>query len=620
MRAFETGRMGRPEIAPLPAKVPGSVRGALLRAGRIPDPYRGADSRASEFIEHRHWIFRTTVDVPAAAADARIVLTCESIDGAGEIWVDGECVAEFAHAFVPVEADLTAAAGRTGVELALVFTTPPSSLGQVGWTSENLAWKPRFYYGWDWTPRLVQIGVPGAIAIEVRSSGRPQLAALSIDFIPLTPGHDGRVSGAGVVTGRVAASDDRSSVAARLSDARGETVATGQTVDGVFELRAEVAGWWNADHPRYRLEIAAERPGADAVAVFDGWIGFRQLEWLHTAGAPSDAEPWICVVDGTPIFLRGVNWVPVRPDYADVDDAEIVRRVQTYRDLGFNLIRVWGGAALERPAFYEECDRLGMLVWQELPLSSSGLDNCPPDDPAFAAEFARIARSYAVRLRHHPSLALWSGGNELAGVPHEPYPPGIPITAAHPTIAAAESTLDAVDPGRKFVPTSPSGPRFGADDPDERGKGLHHDVHGPWSHSGPVETWQAYWAADDAMLRSEVGIAGASGADILDAYGWRESTGGLAELWAHAAAWWLTGTEDGSDEWIEQSQSRQAELLAIAARESLARFPACAGFIVWMGHDAFPCPVSLSVLDFWGRPKPAAQALADLFGSLAPRH
>ncbi len=221
-------------------------------------------------------------------------------------------------------------------------------------------------------------------------------------------------------------------------------------------------------------------------------VGFRSIEWLAAQDAPPGADPWLCVVNGRPLFLQGVNWVPIRADYADVTAEEVRARLVAYRDLGVNIVRVWGGAALESEAFYDACDELGILVWQELPLSSSGLDNDPPHD----AEFAARARRHREELRgspraHHPSLALWGGGNELTAV-SAPAVPGLPLDDRHPALGAARAAFADADPGRRFVATSPMGPRFEADQA-EFGLGLHHDVHGPWDWPGDLASWQRYW-------------------------------------------------------------------------------------------------------------------------------
>lgn len=300
-------------------------------------------------------------------------------------------------------------------------------------------------------------------------------------------------------------------------------------------------------------------------------------------------------------------------------------RLETYKSMGVNLIRVWGGCSRERDQFYDLCDELGMLVWQELPLSSSGLDNRPPDDPQFCEQFAQIASYYAKTLHWHPSLLVWSGRNELAqpepGVPGS----GLPCTFDHPALGAARSAIREYESERKIVPASPSGARYSADaESEEFGTGVHHDVHDPWGPADKINTaeWKEYWADDDAMLRSEVGIAGSSDLELLERYSLvGQNLADRFDIWRHTSNWWIEKgdiPEGPLAEWVKNSQDAQAEALCVAVQATMDRFSACGGFFVWMGHDSFPCAVSLSPLDYDGRMKPAAVALGKTFRRTLP--
>ena len=613
----ERAKVSTSDVGPIPAALPGSVRGALVAAGIAPSPYRGTDSRASEWIENRHWTFERTIPVSTLKdrltdSDDRIVLEADMLDGEGVILIGETVVGEFADAFIRQRFDITGAIDRGGDTLTLVFTRVPDALGQNGWTSRIRDWKPRFSFGWDWTPRLVQLGVAEGIRLRVGPDWRLDAAALST---ALDDDGDGSVEVALSRCGLPAEAEVELSVvdgSGRLAATASTTAADRCAVALVRPERWQVrpAG----DQRLYTVRLDVRHGGSSRSLVRR--VGFRTLEWRSAPGAPSGAAPWLCAVNGVEIFLAGVNWVPLRPDHADVTDDEVRARVRTYRDLGFNAIRVWGGAAAERAAFYDECDRLGMLVWQDLPLSSSGLDNEPPADDAIVGEFRRIAGDYATRLGHHASLALWCGGNELTRVT-APAVPGAPLSIGHPALAAAGAVLAQLAPGTRYVPTTPSGPRFEAS-AAEFGLGLHHDVHGPWEFGGTEEEWDAYWAGDDALFRSEVGVAGASAADLLAEFGLLPSDADdeqLRALWTHSSGWWLAAF-DARDrslsvrDWLVTSAERQARMLGVALLRTLTRFPAVGGFLLWMGHDTFPCAVSLSIVDVRGRPKPAARELA----------
>jgi beta-mannosidase len=81
-------------------------------------------------------------------------------------------------------------------------------------------------------------------------------------------------------------------------------------------------------------------------------VGFRSVEWRSCEGAPAGADPWICAINGVPVFLQGVNWTPVRPNFADVTEKEVFRLFDQYKTMGCNILRVWGGAVLEKESFY----------------------------------------------------------------------------------------------------------------------------------------------------------------------------------------------------------------------------------------------------------------------------
>lgn len=289
-----------------------------------------------------------------------------------------------------------------------------------------------------------------------------------------------------------------------------------------------------------------------------------------------------------------------------------------------------GGAYLEKTCFYDLCDEFGLLVWQEFPLSSSGIDNWPPDDQVSIDVLCTIARSYMERRRHHVSLLLWCGGNELQALPGDERPLA---ASTAPLLAAVAQVVAEYDPQHRFLPTSPSGPSFESSFESykaENGQGLHWDVHGPWIAGGALdEDWLRYWEVDDALFRSEVGAPSASPAALI-----RQHAGTIPPFPAHwgntlwrRTSWWIEWisfiTEHARepqdlDEYVQWSQRRQARALAIAARACKDRFPRCGGFLIWMGHDAFPVTANTSIVDFAGGMKPAVSVLSRIFHGVAP--
>lgn len=617
MRSMELGLQLKTDTPEVPATVPGSVQGALRRAGILPDWSDGTASRDCEWVEHRQWEF--VARLPPLPAGGRIELRADGLDHSGWILVDGREVAAFTGSLLRHRIDLGAWLGDGAAhELALVFAEPPDEQGQIGWTSQSRHFKPRYSYSWDWSPRLVPIGVWDRLAI-VAAPPAAEVVAATAELDPDLRGGSLRLRLAVERAGRctVVLRDPAGAEAAR-------TVADLGPGEHALALHAAaVQPWWPngaGAQPLYALETAWDGTAIDARSV-----GFKRVRYEANPGAAPGALPWVCVVNGRPLFLQGTNWTPAALDFHAVGAADYAELVALYRGMGCNLLRVWGGAHLEREAFYEACDRAGLLVWQEFPLSSSGIDNWAPEDPEAIARLCGIARDYIRRRCHHASRLLWCGGNELQSAAGRKDGCGVPLTLAHPCLEALDAVVREEDPGIRFLPCSPYGPCFMAD-PTRFGEHHAQHVHGPWSMGpGGLEAWRAYWAADDSTFRSEVGLPGAQSEALMRRHG-----GGAAwpadatsAWWLHASSWWFEPelvaqvahlpADEALAAFIRLSQDRQAEGLAIAAAACKARFPACGGFIVWMGHDCFPCPANTAVIGFDRRPKPAYAALQRVF-------
>jgi len=633
-RSVETTFWLESDIAAMPARLPGSVQQNLRDHGLLADWNIGFGSRAAEWVEHRHWVFTTTIPSDALVGverGERFFLHADSLDYSGWVLVNGKIAGTFRGPHQPAVIELTATLAsfspETPITLALVFGTPPEAFGQIGYTSETTDLKPRYNYSWDWCPRLVPLGVRGALELE---SGLDRAVSLTSAVTHLDENL--------VHATAEAVIDFDPSLLPNTGPLVAELTIAGMTRSmdlepGKNTLRVSLenpALWWprgEGAQALHELKVSV-RDAANAVRLrATRTVGFKHVAWRANKGAPADALPWLCVVNGRPIFIQGVNWTPIRLAYEDTTVAETERLVGLYRDMGCNLLRVWGGAFLESPEFYAACDRAGLLVWQEFPLSSSGLDNQPPHAPAVVAELCEVARHFIRSRRHHACLLLWCGGNELQnGLEHEKHFASRPCDLTDPCLAALAAVAAAEDPGHRYVPTSPSGPLFYAKR-ENFGKGLHHHVHGPWGF-GDFPTyadWETYWENDDSTFRSETGLASANTLDLLHRHAdgeplWPPTT----PIWKHSASWWtqdarLTARFDHlpPDEaiaaYVEHTRREQAEGLAHAARCSKRRFPRCGGFIIWMGHDCFPCPANTSIIDADHAPKPAYHALREVF-------
>ena len=186
-------------------------------------------------------------------------------------------------------------------------------------------------------------------------------------------------------------------------------------------------------------------------------------------------------------------------------------------------------------------------------------------------------------------------------------------------IQTMKEWVNLIDPSRRFITGSPSGPNISAGW-DNFGSGKNWETHGPWTlpftkDDLTMEAVRKFWKADDALFHSEVGVAGAMSVEMINKYrGKYEALPANTDnlLW-RTVNWWIEWDDYLRDhngissanlaEYVNWSQTRQTQGLCIALKSCKDRFPSCGGFILWMGHDSFPCMINTSILDFEGNSK-----------------
>lgn len=616
------------ETRGIPVSVPGSVQMALKNAGMIKDWNIGLNHNDCEWVENRSWMYSAQIPDEWLNGNKVIRLVCKGLDDNGVILINGKEVGQFNNTHLPYTFELASFLKEKGNTLEIVFNPPPRYLGTPTFSTKIKDWKPRFYYVWDWMPRNVQIGVWDDVLIEVAEK-----EIISFDDLKVFSSADKyKDLGELRLSAEMGYSAMKGKLSVQLKDPDGkfvinETVPCTQIRDGKIWNNLKIKRWWpngSGEQNLYQLVCRLSDEKGQFRQEIDEKVGFKNISWEANRNAPPGADPWLCVVNDKPVFLQGVNWTPIRPNFADLTEADYRKLLTTYKDMGANVFRVWGGAKIEKSWFYDICDEMGMMIWQEFPLSSSGYDNYPPETPNEIQTISVIARSYIQRLRHHASLLMWCGGNELYEFGDKAM-----VTDKHPMIRSIKEVVMAEDPGRRFVPASPSGINIW-EGLDNFGKGINWDVHGPWTlpftetdkTMGAVEN---FWKLDDGLMHSEVGVGGCSSAELINKYKGDLNVLPATQdnpLW-NPFSWWIEWDDylrehqgkapSTLEEYVSWSQTRQAKGLSIALEACKIRFPGCGGFIIWMGHDSYPCTANTSIIDFDGNLKPAAIAVSKIW-------
>ncbi len=606
--SMETGQALAGVTPLIDARVPGSVYDDLLRAGLIEDPYYECNSLKCEWVANRFWSYQTSFSVLMEAAGKRCRLVFKGIDYHAHISFNGRRVAEHVGMYAPCVVDVTELV-QPGAENALlvVLEDAPYEMGQIGYTSRTHTQKARFGYKWDFGTRLVNLGLYDVVYLDICDD-------------PLTDVHI-RYLGDGVLT--VTAKNPRLTGSLSFGgEVVGTAVAEPCGEGAKLTMVVENPQLWYpngyGEQPLYDLTLAT----ADDEKTYK--VGLRTLSYKQPDCADPTCLPYMPVVNGKEIYIKGVNMTPLDHMYGCVTRERYDRMLSLAKSGHVNLIRVWGGGMIEKEDFYELCDLYGILVWQEFIQSSSGIDNIPSKHPKFLQLCEQTARAVIPEKRNHTCLTFWSGGNELMDE-H-----GIPSTYEDANIAMLKAICEELSPEILMLPTSASGPTewFDAARPERN-----QDIHGPWKYEG-VEGQYGLYNRSTIILHSEFGVDGMSSMEslrtVLSPANRKVTTMGENLVWRHHGEWWdtyayrerpLFGELRDLETLVTLSQFLQAEGIRYAIeahrRRSSTAVPAAVGegdvtvfpaqqnvgAIVWQLNEPWPCVSSTCLVEHHGKPK-----------------
>jgi beta-mannosidase len=420
--AWQLRRVGTDEW--LPANVPGGVHLDLMAAGRILDPFAGDEELRVQWVAESDWGYRREFAVEAAvAAEERLALVFDGLDTLADLRLNGEALGSADNMFRTWRWDVTGRLRPGTNELSIVFRSPVRRAAELDGArhldsvANQLPGAPYLrkapcHFGWDWGPRLPNIGFWQGARLEGWSIGR-------LEDVRIEQAHEAgraRISARVQVDRTNAARPAAIEAVMRVVHPDGRTEAVRSVVDAersVAGLAVDIAEpelWWPnglGRQPLYRVEV--ELTFADRTLDQRTYrVGLRTLELRREQD--EWGESFGFAVNGVPVFAKGSNWIPADAFPARVTPAQLESLLSAAAHANHNMVRVWGGGYYETEAFYDACDRHGILVWQDFMFACSVY---PLGDEAFLAGVAAEVAEQVRRLRHRACLALWCGNNEM---------------------------------------------------------------------------------------------------------------------------------------------------------------------------------------------------------------
>jgi beta-mannosidase len=601
------------------ATVPGLAAQDLLLAGRIPDPYWGNQVLDASFIEQRDFVYTTTFRVSDGDTARVARLRFDSLDTFAAVFLNGELIARHENQFRRLSLDVTGKLRAGDNVLAVAFEA--GWLGTVRRAGEkqpfwNEPWerlwvrKSQMSFGWDWAARTPTVGFAGPVKLELadglwagdlHATGKPErdgsgtiraalpVEALASQKLTLKLLVDGEVRKTSEVT---------------LDKGAQQTLELSAKID-------QAKLWFPRElgEPHlYRVSLRLEAQGK-LVHEANARVGIREIELVKRDPQSPNGKVFYFRVNGQRLWAKGDNWLPLDFLHTRVTKEEYASYLKLLMAGGLNCIRIWGGGIVEHEPFYDLCDELGLIVWQDF-YYACGLY---PSTPEFLEEARREAEDIVLRLRSRTSIALWCGNNENEVLTND-----LGGTARfHPLYYdVIASVCQKLDPERAYWPGSPaSESRELHADSDQEGDRHNWDVWFQWKKTNHI--------TDDARFNSEFGAQSLPQRDSLESFIHPDdlwSIGNLSrpegmspgllfarhgaqmeKLFGQAGAYGKIWDLDAA---IATTQYFQAETVGRYIRHYRRNVRYSGGTIVWNYTSTWPS-ICWALVDWYRRPKHA---------------
>lgn len=596
------------------AHVPGSVYADLMADGTMPDPFwRENELDAFERMKKDYVYQRTFTVTEAQLAHAHVELVCEGLDTLAHVSLNGREIAFTDNMHITWVWDVKEQLHAGENTLEIRFDSPilycaKKAEEAPGWESSDATpgfrhlRKAHCMFGWDWGPRLPDAGIWRPIFLRTWDTARLENALM------LQAHHDGVVD----VTIRPEIAGE-SAWSAEITAPDGEVLTLPETTaaEQVITIEHPQLWWPNGlgKQPLYRVTVRL------ATGDMRVWrIGLRTM----TVSREKDewGEEFCHVVNGVKVFAMGADYIPEDNILARVTPERTRHLLEDCKAANFNAIRVWGGGYYPDDAFYDICDELGLMVWQDLMYACAFYDLTPDFERSIRVE----THQNVARLRHHASLTLICGNNEMemfmagannALINHRTWE-FVPTYPHHITdyVKMFEYILPAIvketAPQTYWWPASPSsGGNFDAPNDENRGDNHYWDV---WHGEKPFTEYRKFffrYASEFGFqsfpcLKSVKQFTLPDDRNIFSRVMERHQRNQAANGKILSYLSQTFRYPNSFDDLLYASQLMQAEAIRYGVEHWRRNRGRCMGAIIWQLNDIWPV-ASWASIDYYGR-------------------
>jgi beta-mannosidase len=605
-----------------PAQVPGDVHLDLLRNNLIPDPFYRDNEAKLQWIEDASWEYRTTVQAsPALLEQKNVDLVFEGLDADAEVYLNDKLILSADNMFrewrVSVKPYLQSGANQ----LRVVFPSPIKAAAKVAasdrWRlqthteEKTYIRKAAYEYGWDWGPRFVTSGIWRPVKLEAWDEARISNLHIAQKDVTAKVAH---------VTSEieVIASIDAPGRLTLDYVHRGKKLEVSQEISlhpGInrFDIPLEIDNpelWYPAGYggqPRYTFDVQL-KIGKAVVGSGSVRTGLRSIILRR------DLDQWgrsfEFIINGIPVFGKGADVIPFDSFPNRVTTAQYRRILESARDANMNMIRHWGGGYYETDEFYDLCDELGIMVWQDFMFGN----DWQPGTYPWKQNVEKEAEYQLRRLRDHPSIIIFCGNNETEEAFHwqgrDNLSPEARLQMWQDYLTVFSGILDRTV--NRLVPETPYWPSSPSSDYEETSptfqSGDYHDW-SVWHGRVPFSEYEKHFA----RFMTEYGFQSFPEMKTVEAFTQPEDRTSIFTpvMLAHQKNnegnsiihdYMLKYYSEPKDfaSFLYASQVLQAEGIKIGAEHLRRNRPRTMGSIFWQLNDCWPV-ASWSSIDYYGR-------------------
>ncbi|MBK9050302.1 MAG: glycoside hydrolase family 2 protein [Chloroflexi bacterium] len=408
----------------LAATVPGCVHTDLLAAAAIPDPFYRDNEHQVMWIGEVDWVYRRTFTVAADLLQhERVLLQCAGLDTLATLWLNGTQLGQTDNMFRTWEFEVKPLLRPGDNEIVVRFDSA-LRYGQAklaeryihSWSTEshklpggNYVRKSQCNFGWDWGPMLVTCGIWRDITLVALDTAR-----LADVYVAQDHAESGQVTLTCQVTAEQSAAAPLKAICQVTFAGQPIAAQTINLVDASGTATLVVTNpelWWPnglGTQPLYTVTVTLLDEADQPLDRWERRIGLRTLRLVRQKDEWGESFHFAC--NDVPFFAKGANWIPADALVTRLTDERYKQLLDAAAAANMNMLRVWGGGIYEQTIFYDQCDELGICLWQDFMFACA---TYPTFDEAFMQNVEQEAIENFRRLRHHASLALWCGNNEL---------------------------------------------------------------------------------------------------------------------------------------------------------------------------------------------------------------